>query len=286
MDKRQVKLGIYGFIMVLLISMLGLKPYLPQAILHNFAGIYDYKIFSNRVVRASPKPEPWKEGAPKIEGPDLPTRKMLEELKTTGLLVLENGKIVYERYDLDGNSDVLSGSFSAAKSIVALLTGFALQDHKIRSLDEPISNYLPEFENRDEGKIKIVDLLTMTSGLNWAESYWNPFAVTAEAYYGSDLRPTTFRQRSIKAPGTEFSYQSGTTELLAYVLTRAVNKSLSQYASEKLWIPLGAEKDALWSLDHEEGMEKAYCCFSATARDFARLGEFVRLDGKWNGVQL
>ena len=286
MDKRQLKLGIYGFLIVLLASMLGLKPYLPQAILHNFAGIYDYQIFSNRVVKASPHPEPWKIAATQIQGPDLPTRKLLEDLKTTALLVVENGQLVYERYDLDGNSDVISGSFSMAKSIVSLLTGFALQEHKIKSLDEPISDYLPEYENRDEGKIKIRDLLTMTSGLNWDESYWNPFSITTEAYYGADLHQTAFKQRSVRPGGTEFSYQSGTSELLGFLVSRAVNKSLSQYASEKLWIPLGAEKDALWSLDHEEGMEKAFCCFNATARDFARIGELVRLQGKWNGVEL
>ncbi len=286
MDKRQIKIGIYGFVIMLLVSMLALKPFLPRALFHNFAGIYDYTFFSNRVVKAASHPTPWKISPNRIQGPDLPTRKMLEDLGTTALLVIENGEIVYERYDLDGNSDVISGSFSMAKSIVSLLTGFALQEHKIRSLDEPISNYLPEYEGRDEGKIKIRDLLTMSSGLNWNEAYSNPFSITTEAYYGTDLHQTTFKQRSVRDPGTQFEYQSGTSELLGYIVSRAVNRSLSQYASEKIWGPTGAEKDALWSLDHDEGMEKAYCCFNATARDFARIGELVRLQGKWNGVEL
>ena len=124
------------------------------------------------------------------------------------------------------------------------------------------------------------------AGLNWNESYSNPFSITTEAYYGKDLHFTAFRQHGIFAPGTRFDYQSGTTELLGLLVSRAVNRSLSQYASQKLWIPLGAEKDALWSLDHEEGIEKAFCCFNATARDFARIGEFVRTDGRWQGKQL
>lgn len=285
-DPHQLKLGIYGFLLVLLISMLSLKPYLPRAIFHNFAKIDDYRIFSNRLVLAGNNKQPWKRGAAEIAGPDARTAQQLIDLKTTALLVLENGNIVYEKYGETGGVETLSGSFSMAKSIVALLTGFALQDHRIRSLDESISTYITEWEGREEGKISIKNLLSMTSGLNWNETYSNPFSITTEAYYGTDLHFTALRQRAVVDPGTRFEYQSGSTELLGLVLSRAVNLSLASYASQKLWMPLGAEKDALWSLDHEEGLEKAFCCFNATARDFSRIGEFVRLRGNWNGKQL
>ena len=285
LEKRNVKLGLYGFLFVLLATMLGLKPFLPTAIYHNFATIYDYQFFSNRVVRGAPG-APLERSSTTLKEPNANTAQMLKDLKTTALVVLQDGKIAYERYDLDGGVDVLSGSFSMAKSIVGLLTGFALQDHKIKSLDEPISHYIPEWEDRDEGKITIKQLLTMTSGLNWDESYWNPLSITTEAYYGNDLLKTALKQRIAHDPGTLFSYQSGTTQLLGIVVSRAVNRTLGQYASEKLWMPLQAEKDALWSIDHEEGMEKGYCCFNARARDFARIGELVRLQGKWNGQAL
>jgi len=286
MDKRQLKLGLYGFLIVLFVSLISLKPYLPTALYHNFSTIYDYQFFPNRVITAKPPGLAWPESPQKLKDPDPETMKLLSDLKTTALLVLENGQIVYEKYFLTGGTDTLSSSFSMAKSMIGLLYGFALQERKIRSLDEPVERYLTEWEGREEGKITIRNLLTMSSGLNWNESYWNPFSVTAESYYGSNLYLTALKQRLVETPGTHFSYQSGSTQLLGLILSRAVNENLSSYLSQKLWVPLGAQKNALWSLDHEDGMEKAFCCVNATARDFARIGEFVRLGGKWNTQNL
>ena len=282
LDFRQLKLGIYGFLVMLFASLFFLKPYLPTALRHNFAGIYDYQFFSNRGVEAANPGTPWPVSTNTLAPPPPETEKLLSDLETTALLVIENGQIVYEKYSGSGGQDVLSGSFSMAKTVVGLLTGIAIQEKKIASLDEPIGTYLPEWSASPEGKITIKNLLTMSSGLNWDESYWNPFAVTAEAYYGLNLLTPTLKQRLIHDPGTVFSYQSGTPQLLGLILTRATNLNLAVYASKKLWIPMGAEKDALWSLDHENGMEKAYCCFNARARDFARIGQLMLQKGEWN----
>ncbi len=280
-EKRNIKTGISAFSVVLLVSMLALKPWLPKAVYHNFAAIDDYKIFENRMVAAGAARVPFPVSERRLPGPSDELARQLRELETTALLVLEDGKIVYESYDLDGGEGVLSGSFSMAKSIVALLAGVARQEGKIKSWDESIDHYLPEWQGRDEGRVSIRQLLTMTGGFNWDESYWNPFSITTEAYYGSDLLRTAFKQRLVAPAGGQFSYQSGTTQLLGMVVSRAVNESLSNYASRKLWVPLEAETDALWSLDHADGLEKAYCCFNAKARDFARIGELVRLGGTW-----
>lgn len=280
-EKRNIKTGISAFSVVLLVSMLAIKPWLPKAVYHNFAAIDDYRIFENRMVAAGAARVPFPVSERRMAGPSDELARQLRELETTALLVLEDGKIVYESYDLDGGEGVLSGSFSMAKSIVALLAGVARQEGKIKSWDESIDHYLPEWQGRDEGRVSIRQLLTMTGGFNWDESYWNPFSITTEAYYGSDLLRTAFKQRLVAPAGGQFSYQSGTTQLLGMVVSRAVNESLSNYASRKLWVPLEAETDALWSLDHADGLEKAYCCFNAKARDFARIGELVRLGGTW-----
>ena len=280
-EKRNIKTGISAFSVVLLVSMLAIKPWLPKAVYHNFAAIDDYKIFENRIVAAGAARVPFPVSEKRMAGPSDELARQLRELETTALLVLEDGKIVYESYDLDGGEGVLSGSFSMAKSIVALLAGVARQEGKIKSWDESIDHYLPEWQGRDEGRVSIRQLLTMTGGFNWDESYWNPFSITTEAYYGSDLLRTAFKQRLVAPAGGQFSYQSGTTQLLGMVVSRAVNESLSNYASRKLWVPLEAETDALWSLDRADGLEKAYCCFNAKARDFARIGELVRLGGTW-----
>ncbi len=293
---RMVKFGIYAFLIVFVISLFTIKPFLARAIYHNFANIDDYKIFDNREVKSA-VPQPWVLAEGTHSGPSAETQKLLDDLQTTALLMVEDGKIVYEKYSLNGGPDELSGSFSMAKSIVGMLVGFALQDGAIQNIENPIKTWLSEWTDRPEGDLKIRDLLSMSSALNWNESYWNPFSITTEAYYGSSLIKTALKQRLVdeKLPGKDFSYQSGTSQLLGVIVSRATNQKLSDYASVKLWQPIGAEKAALWSLDHSENvneanlqpsMEKAFCCFNARARDFAKVGQFVLQKGQWNGKQL
>jgi CubicO group peptidase (beta-lactamase class C family) len=273
--------ALLGVVFLGIAALLAAKPYLPGALFHNFANIDDYKIFPQRIVKASLPGLPWKVSAVQNAGPPPDLEKLLARLNTTALLMIENNQIVYEKYFLEGGENEISGSFSAAKSIVGILIGFAIQEHFIKSLDEPIATYIPEWAAEPMGKITIKNLLTMSSGLDWNESYRNPLSSMAEGYYGSRLLKTTLRQRPARAPGVRYEYQSGATELLGLVLARATQRTLAQYASEKLWIPLGAERDAVWSLDAEGGIEKAYCCLNARARDFARIGQFLLNDGKW-----
>lgn len=278
---RTLGLVLLGLVASLLVGIVSIKPYLPRALYHNFAEIDDYKWSHNRVVKASSPGLPWKVSQSPNAGPPPSTQKLLARLKTTALLMIENNQIVYESYSLIGGENELSGSFSSAKSIVSLLIGFALQERSIKSIDDPVALYVPEWAGAPKGRITIKDLLTMSAGLDWNESYMNPLSTMAEAYYGWELLKTTLGQKRVRAPGTRYQYQSGTSELLGLVLARATHRPLAQYASEKLWIPLGAERDALWSLDAEDGIEKAYCCFNARARDFARIGQFLLNEGKW-----
>ena len=260
--------------------------YLYKALWYNYVDIDDYKIFPNRTVDKGASMR-WQTGASyNATQPDLQLRKTLERLETTSLVVVRNDSLLYEEYWDGYDKQSISNSFSMAKSVVGLLTGFALQDKSIKSLDEPIKNYLPEFADGDKAKITIRHLLTMTSGTDWDEAYSSLFSITTESYYGNDLRKL-FTSVNIKdEPGTVWEYKSGDTGLLALVLEKATGKSLSQYASEKLWKPLYAEHEALWSLDSEGGFEKAYCCFNATARDFARIGDLMLNKGSFRGTQL
>ena len=151
---------------------------------------------------------------------------------------------------------------------------------------DKVGDYLPEFKEREKANVKIVDLLTMSSGSNWDESYANPFSVTTEAYYGYDVYKTATSVKIIQQPGTLFEYKSGDTQLLGLILEKATGKSLSEYASEKLWKPMGASLPALWSTDSKNGNEKAYCCFNSNARDFARIGLLLLHKGNWKGKQI
>jgi CubicO group peptidase (beta-lactamase class C family) len=259
------------------------RAYLFKAVYYNFADIDDYKIFTNDTVRtAAPQPWPVSEQFNKVASPDS-LNKLLQEIKTIAVVVIKNDSVLYEKY-WEGYSDSsLSNSFSVAKSITSLLVGAAIKEGKIKSVDELVGNYLPEFKKGLAAKLKIKDLLTMSSGSNWDESYSNPLSVTTEAYYGSDVLRVAKSVKVEKEPGTYHTYKSGDTELLVLILEKATGKSLSLYASEKLWQPLGAEHAALWSTDHKNGIPKAYCCFNTNARDFARIGQLMLDSGKWKG---
>lgn len=270
-------------IILLLLPFVTGYRYLYKAVFYNFAGIDDYEIFDNNTVSTG-TPIPWQlSDAYTNTIPDT-LNAYLERLKTVGLVVIKDRKILAEKY-WEGYSDSShSGSFSVAKSITSLLVGAAIRDGKITSADDPVSKYLPEFAEGEKAKVKIVDLLTMSSGSNWGESYANPFSVTTRLYYGSDAYKTATSVKMIDAPGTLHRYKSGDTQLLGLIVEKATGKTLSDYAAEKLWKPLGAEHPALWSTDAQGGDEKAYCCFNSNARDFARIGQLMLDSGKINGV--
>ncbi len=257
------------------------KQYFYKALLYNFADIDDYKLFSNRTIDKSSTPIPWaisKNYNKKNISDSL--RKKLTALETIAVLIIKNDTIDYEEYWNGYNDSSFSNSFSMAKSYVSALTGIALQEGQLKSINEPICDYLPEFCEGDKKKITIRHLLTMSSGLNWKESYSSPFSPTTEAYYGTDLKKLMSTLKSIEEPGKIFRYKSGDTQLLSFILEKATGKKISDYTREKLWEPLGCENKALWSLDKDNGDEKAYCCINSNARDFAKFGKLFLDSGR------
>lgn len=255
--------------------------YVRQALVHQLPKIDQYPIFENRVVKAGdPAPLPYAPGvnerkvAPRFE-------EDFARYGTVAFVVLKNGQVWAEQYWEDYSDTSHSNSFSMAKSIVSLLVGCAIQDGYIRSVDQPVGDFLPEWGAFEGDTLTVRDLLTMSAGVEWDESSSSLFSTTTEAYYGKDLWGLAQREVLIEKPGVYFNYQSGATQILAFVLKKAIGKDIADYASEKIWTPIQAEEDALWSLDHEGGMEKAYCCFNSNARDFARLGQLVLQHGYW-----
>lgn len=281
-----------GYFILLLIATFSLyafasgRTYLFRAVWYNFADIDDYEKFSNNTVTTDVH-QPWSLAAAynKEKMPDS-LGQMLQELGTVAVLVVKHDSLLFEQYGEGYNDSSWSGSFSVAKSITSLLIGAALKEGKIHSLQDPVGNYLPEFASGKKAAVKIIDLLTMSSGSDWDESYSNPLSVTTEAYYGSDIYKAATGVNITATPGTLHRYKSGDTQLLGLVLEKATGKSLSAYAAEKLWQPLGAEHPALWSTDRTGGHEKAYCCFNSNARDFARLGQLMLDSGRWKGNEI
>lgn len=286
---RKIKKG-YKIVLVVFVLLLSTYLCLPRfaqrALVHTTAGIEDYEIFENRTIQAG-DPQLWEvdEVASKLELNDEILLEF-ERLETVAYLVLKDGKIIYEHYWDDYGTESLSNSFSMAKSVVSLLVGAAIDDGYIESVEEPIAEYIAEYNSPTNEHLKIKDVLTMSSGLNWDESYGSLFSKTTEAYYGTNIRKLIYDLEVVEEPGVKYKYLSGNTQLLAMVVEAATGKNISEYTSEKFWKPMGAENDALWCLDSKDGMEKAYCCFNSNARDFARWGQLVLNKGKWNGETL
>lgn len=254
---------------------------------HNTANIDDYIDFDNNVI-LSYKPQPWFKHKMYNKIPITDTlQHELENYKSVAFFVAKDGEVLWEYY-WDGYSDEsLTNSFSMSKSVVTMLLGKAIEQGYIQSMKQPITDFLPEFKDDELAKkCTVGDLSAMTSGFDWNEDYYLPLNPTAKAYYGSNIEKQMLKRKFIKEPGGYFNYISSDTQLLAIILQRAVGISISQYLQEEFWQPMGMEKDAYWSKDRKKGMEKAYCCLNSNARDFAKFGQLLLQDGKWNGKQI
>ena len=281
------KIGRIFFLLLalLLIIAVFMPGHYSRAILYGNANIDDYTLFQNRVVR-NDQPVPWqKDSLYNIQKISPEYQQVFDSYGTTAFVVIRDNKLVHEEYWNGASDTTRSNSFSAAKSIVSLLIGCLIDEGKISSVEQPVKDFLPGLKTNGFA-LRIKDLLTMSSGLNWDESYSSLFSPTTEAYYGDNLKEQMLELEIVNKPGNKFEYQSCDTQLLGMIVEAASGKSISEYASEKLWKPLGAEHPALWSLDREGGIEKAYCCFNSTATDFARIGQMVLDSGKFNQVQL
>lgn len=207
-----------------------------------------------------------------------------EALETVAFLVIQNDSIRYEQYWDGYHQDSLSNSFSMAKSYVSTLIGIALKEGGIQSLDQKVCDFIPAYCDSLNAQLSIRNVLSMSSGLNWDENYYNPMGMTAEAYYGNSLREQIMGLKVVETPGEIFRYKSGNTQLLGFILEAATGQTLSDYATEKLWKPMGAKTSAKWGTNGID--EKAYCCLNSNARDFARWGKLMLHQGDWNGIQI
>ncbi len=290
--KKILKWFLIIFILLNLAIIVCGKTYLYKAIGNTYLkgrsgpNTTEYKIFENREVKAG-NYQKWRVSK-NYNSKKISEQQALDfaKLQTGAFVIIKNDSLIHEQYWDGYGEDSYTNSFSMAKSFVSILIGFAIDEGKIKSVNQPVSDFLPEFKEGKKSKLTIKHLLTMSSGINFDEDYKSPFGFPAKSYYGTDLKKLTYAYDASSEPGKEFIYLSGNTELLAFILNNATGKTISEYASEKLWKPLGAKNSAFWSLDHENGVEKAYCCFNSNAPDFARIGELYLDSGKWNGQQL
>ena len=253
-------------------------------------------IYPVRVIRRAAKPAPLAAGKAtalpasfEAQGRTLDTQAFLAQVETTGLLVLKDDRLVYETYWLGNDATTQTISWSVVKSVVSALMGIALHEGAIRSVEDPVTQYVPGLAGSGYDGVRIKDVLQMSSGVRWNEDYSDPQAdinVFGRVFRrGESLDAFAARCVRGREPGTYNLYNSTDTHVIGMVLRHATGRSLSDYLKEKLWDPIGAEADAFWIVD-DKGAEMAGGGLNAVLRDYARLGLLYQNGGALNGTQI
>lgn len=239
-------------------------------------------------ISASPTPLTLPAGEPlEIPGVDA----YMQSQQIAGLVILQDGKVRFERYGLGFDASGRWTSFSVAKSFTSTLVGAAIEDGYIKSLEDKVSQYIPDLRGSAYDEVTVRQLLTMSSGVRWDENYEDPAADVAKF---NDAKPdegvdatVSYMRKLPRAhpPGDVWHYNTGETNLLGVLVSSATGLPLAKYLRDRIWHPAGMEATATW-LQGKTGHEIAGCCLQAATRDFARFGLFVLNNGNANGRQI
>lgn len=254
------------------------------------------RLFPTRVVEAGAEPYPLREASRRLDnfsfesgGRRWHLSDVLSLNRVAGLLVVHRDTVVFERYLLGNTRQTKWMSMSVVKSMVATLVGAAIRDGHIESLDDPLLRYLPELEGSAYDGVSVRNLLQMTSGVAWNETYTDPASdrrAMLEAQIaqqpGTIMRLMASLQRAAE-PGARWNYSTGETQVVAALVAAATGRPVARYLSETIWRPFGMESDATWWLASPEGLEVGGSGLSATLRDYARFGLFMLHGGRAGG---
>jgi len=239
---------------------------------------------SHWIVAAPTTFAPWQMGiAEEISqvtwnGKSVPFEQFLEETDTNAFLVIRKGKISYEKYFNGKKQSTILPSYSVAKTMTSLVIGQLIDEGKIQESDTFVS-ILPEFKaDSSFDKVTIKDLLDMNSGIGVSDNYpsgpsgWG--VAIAQMYASTDVNWFLKNNRKMREePGTFPEYRSVNTQMLGLIIQKITGRYLAAEFTDRIWQKVGADYDATWNVDREGGHEKAFCCFNATTRDYARVGQ-------------
>ncbi|MBU0557151.1 MAG: beta-lactamase family protein [Alphaproteobacteria bacterium] len=267
------------------------------------------RMLANRTLAEMFNTAPVTAGAPAfpIEGQSVPlnftyeydnqrkaAKDVIERTSTDALLIMKNGKIVYEGYFNQSDETTLFNSYSVAKSFNAIMVGLALEQGKISSIAEPVVKFIPELKGTGYDGTTIRDLLEMRSGVDWIDNFMTPGNLAYDAHVASWVEEkarytdTAVLTKRTHKPGTHFTYNSMDAALVGLVVERATGMQVSRYLSERLWRPAGMEADAFYVIDGPTGVGREFTAggFNARLRDYGRVGQLMLQEGQLNGKQL
>ena len=299
----KIGIGVLIFILaaIVLILLWAFVSYPSEYVLRGLrwgdVDVYDYQKFPARHMAASANPFRFVSEPAEIRVQELFERDptlddldaFLEGTGTQAFIVIQDDVILYEKYFNEAAHDSIVTSFSIAKSFTSALIGIAIAEGHIQSVDDPITDYLPELAQRDPAfaEITIRDLLMMSSGIKYTEtSFFN--GDDTKTYYYPNLRRLALEEtRIIDPPGAYFLYNNFHPLLLGMILERATGMPVADYLEAKIWQPVGMEFDGSWSLDSEATQfEKMESGINGRAIDFAKFGRLYLNEGQWEGQQV
>ena len=268
--------------------------YNEKSIAKNFISIN--KIFdTSNPISASEKPFVFEKedfelpDSYEFEGEQLNLIEGLDHFHTDGLIILHDGKMLFEKYWNGNTKDSKHIAFSVSKSYLSALFGIAIEEGLIKSIDDNVSIYLDDFEGTGYEDVKIKNLLQMSSGIEFNEDYADPnsdinrFArATAK---GSSFRDFAKTLKNGKKQGTYNHYVSLDTQVLGMILESVTDMPLREYLYKRIWSKIGTESDAYYIAD-KTGTDMALGGLNATLRDFSKFGQLYLNEGSWDGEQI
>ena len=231
---------------------------------------------------ARPETVAWK-------GKQIKWQDFLDRTNTNALLVVRNGVITYEYYNEGFSESSQLPSYSVAKTMTSIIAGQLIAQGKLKESDKFIK-YFPGLKTGTSfDRVTVQSLLDMQSGVGVSDNYptgpagWG--VAIAQMYATTDVDWFLKHNRKMAfEPGSKSEYRSVDTQMIGMIIKAITGRTVAEDFSENVWKPIGAKYPATWNVDRVGGTEKTFCCFNATARDYARVG-LAMLNGGQAGAK-
>lgn len=213
--------------------------------------------------------------------------EFLDKTYTNAFLVIRNGVLTHEWYRNGFSESTKLPSYSVAKTMTSIMIGQLIEEGKLKENDYFV-DYFPEYKNgSDFDQVTIRSLLDMQGGVGVSDNYptgpqgWG--VAIAQMYATTDINWFIGNNRKMAfAPGSSAEYRSVDTQLLGMIIKKVTGQRIADYFSRNIWQKVGAEYPATWNVDRINGTEKTFCCFNASAIDYAKVGLAI-LNGGYSG---